>query len=87
MKTMSSLVESQIQDLAKRRQWNAVRRLASQYPDDPKAQQFLRDIDLLSAPTKAEKNAVSMVKYLAYAALVLLVVMIGIVAFTVYSLR
>lgn len=85
MKTMTHLIDNRIQQLVVRHQYDSARKLAAQYPDDPKAQQYLRDIDTLETPT--ERGAKSAIKYAAYAALILLAVMILIVIFTVVYLN
>lgn len=79
MKTMTPLIDNRIQQLVARHQYDSARKLAREYPDDPKAQQYLKDIDMLETPV--ERGAKSAVKYAAYAALVLLAVMILIVIF------
>jgi hypothetical protein len=85
MKTMTPLIDDRIKLLVAKRQYDTARKLASQYPDDPVAQQYLRDIDILETPV--ERGAKSVMKFAAIIAVLILIIMIGIVIFTVISLR
>jgi hypothetical protein len=85
MKTMTPLIDDRIKLLVSKRQYDAARKLAKSYPDDPKAQQYLQDIDTLETPV--ERGAKSAVKYIAWAALALMVIMIGLAIFTILYLN
>lgn len=85
MKTMTPLIDDRIKLLVAKRQYDTARNLAKQYPDDPTAQQYLRDIDTLETPL--ERGAKSGMKYLAYAALIILVLMVLIAIFTILYLN
>ena len=82
---MTPLIDDRIKLLVAKRQYDEARKLAKQYPDDPTAQQYLRDIDTLETPL--DRGAKSTMKYLAYAGIVLLFFMIGLVIFVVLYLR
>jgi hypothetical protein len=85
MKTMTPLIDDRIKLLVAKRQYDAARKLANQYPDDPVAKQYLQDIDTLETPV--ERGAKSAVKYLAWAALALMIIMIGLAIFTILYLN
>lgn len=82
---MTTLIEDRIKLLVSKRQYDDARKLAKKYPDDSTAQQYLRDIDTLETPI--DRGAKTAMKYLAYAGIIVLIIMIGIVVFTVLSLR
>jgi hypothetical protein len=85
MKTITPLIDDRIKLLVAKRKYDEARKLANQYPDDPTAKQYLKDIDTLETPV--ERGAKSAVKYLAWAALALMVIMIGIAIFTILYLN
>lgn len=85
MKLMSPLIQDRIKQLVAKHLYDAARKLAKQYPDDPAAQQYLRDIDTLETPV--ERGAKSAMKYAAYAALIFLAIMILITVFTIVWLN
>jgi nitrate/nitrite-specific signal transduction histidine kinase len=82
---MTPLIDDRIRLLVAKRQYDAARKLAKQYPGDAIAQQYLRDIDTLETPL--ERGAKSGMKYLAYAALIVLVIAVAIVVFTIIYLN
>lgn len=85
MKRISPLVDDRIKLLVAKRQYAAARKLAGQYPDDPIAQQYLRDIDTLETPI--ERGTKAAVKYLAWAGLALMLLMVGLAVFTILYLN
>jgi hypothetical protein len=84
-KKMSSLIDDRVKQLVSRRQYDTARKLAQQYPDDPTAQQYLRDIEALETPL--ERGVKVGMKWAAYAAGVVLVIMIVLVIGVILSLR